>query len=71
MGNPLGDPHPDTLTTRHDLVGMLRGLGQVEQARGEFEAVLAHRRVILGDTHPDTLTTRHDLSNLRQPRAID
>ncbi|MGW1533092.1 tetratricopeptide repeat protein [Streptomyces aureus] len=58
----LGDTHPNTLVTRHNLAGALRDLGEVEQARSELEAVLAHRRSALGDTHPNTLTTRHNLA---------
>ncbi|MFD9587262.1 tetratricopeptide repeat protein [Streptomyces sp. NPDC059980] len=65
----LGDTHPDILTTRHDLAGVLRDLGEVERARSEYEAVLAHRRDVLGDTHPRTLATQSSLANLRQPRA--
>ncbi|SFP93112.1 Tetratricopeptide repeat-containing protein, partial [Saccharomonospora viridis] len=35
------DPHhPNTLTTRHNLAGVLQDLGQLEQARDEFKAVL-------------------------------
>ncbi|MFE9435822.1 tetratricopeptide repeat protein [Streptomyces sp. NPDC006640] len=58
----LGDTHPHTLSTRHELGLVLRDLGEVEQARTELEAVLAHRRAIWGDTHSDTLTARHNLA---------
>ncbi|MFJ5643093.1 tetratricopeptide repeat protein [Streptomyces sp. NPDC093223] len=60
----LGDTHPDTLITRHDLAGVLRDLGEVEGARSEYEAVLAHERDVLSDTHPITLITRHDLAGV-------
>ncbi|MFJ7964400.1 tetratricopeptide repeat protein [Streptomyces sp. NPDC096324] len=60
----LGDTHPDTLSTRHSLAGVLQDLGEVEQAGSELEAVLAHERVALGDTHPDTLITRHNLAGV-------
>ncbi|MFF3963363.1 tetratricopeptide repeat protein [Streptomyces griseorubiginosus] len=36
--------------------------GELDEARSEFEAILAHRRDSLGDTHPDTLTARHELA---------
>ncbi|MET8857649.1 tetratricopeptide repeat protein [Streptomyces sp. NPDC004579] len=42
----------------------LRVKGLYRQARTEFEAILAHRRVVLGDTHPDTLTTWHNLAGV-------
>ncbi|MFI0963657.1 tetratricopeptide repeat protein [Streptomyces sp. NPDC021080] len=47
------------LTARH-----LRAKGLYTQARGEFEAVLAHQRDTLGDTHPNTLTTRNQLGGV-------
>ncbi|MFF1768429.1 tetratricopeptide repeat protein [Streptomyces sp. NPDC058249] len=58
----LGDTHPSTLATRHNLAGVLRELGEVERARGELEAVLAHWRDALGDNHPSTLSARHSLA---------
>ncbi|WP_405992294.1 tetratricopeptide repeat protein [Streptomyces sp. NBC_00986] len=60
----LGDTHPDTLTTRHNLASVLHEQGELEQARSEFEAILAHERVSLGDTHPSTLTVRHELARV-------
>ncbi|MFE2423966.1 tetratricopeptide repeat protein [Streptomyces hokutonensis] len=49
---------------------LVRGL--YDQARSEFEAVLAHRRVSLGDTHPNTLATRNNLAGvLRDQGELD
>ncbi|MFE5031264.1 tetratricopeptide repeat protein, partial [Streptomyces sp. NPDC056683] len=45
------------LAARHLSVKGLYG-----QARAEFEAILAHRRVTLGGTHRDTFTARHNLA---------
>ncbi|WP_093835028.1 tetratricopeptide repeat protein [Streptomyces sp. SolWspMP-5a-2] len=67
----LGDTHPSTLTTRHELARVLHDQGELGRARSEFEAVLTHRRASLGDTHPNTLTTRHELDGLQQLRADD
>ncbi|WP_371598598.1 tetratricopeptide repeat protein [Streptomyces sp. NBC_00564] len=58
----LGDTHPDTLITRHELAAVLSNQGELTQARAEFEAILAIERELLGDTHPDTLITRHELA---------
>ncbi|MQY36158.1 hypothetical protein SRB17_41550 [Streptomyces sp. RB17] len=64
--NALGDTHPQTVLTRHNLAGVLRDLGEVELARSEYEAILAHEREVLGETHPHTLTARHNLAGVLQ-----
>ncbi|MFK4223425.1 tetratricopeptide repeat protein [Streptomyces sp. NPDC019890] len=58
----LGDTHPETLFTRHELARALHAQGELAQARTEFETVLAIERETLGDTHPETLVTRHNLA---------
>ncbi|MFJ8431246.1 tetratricopeptide repeat protein [Kitasatospora sp. NPDC094019] len=60
----LGDDHPHTLATRHNLALVLRELGELTFARAEFEAVLDARRNLRGDTHTATLNTRHELALL-------
>ncbi|WP_328541837.1 FxSxx-COOH system tetratricopeptide repeat protein [Streptomyces sp. NBC_00371] len=54
----------------------LHAHGMYQQARAEFEAVLAHERDHLGETHKDTIATRHrlaqvlhDQGELKQARA--
>ncbi|WP_159055575.1 tetratricopeptide repeat protein, partial [Streptomyces griseorubiginosus] len=56
---------------RHELALVLRDQGELDRARSELEAILAHRRDSLGDTHPDTLSTQRELGDLQQPRAVD
>ncbi|MYQ69420.1 tetratricopeptide repeat protein, partial [Streptomyces sp. SID4950] len=60
----LGDTHPSTLTTRHELARILHDQGELDRARSEFEAILTHRRTSLGDTHPNTLSTRHSMARV-------
>ncbi|MER6921362.1 tetratricopeptide repeat protein [Streptomyces spiralis] len=60
----LGDTHPSTVATRHNLAGVLSDLGALEEARSELEAVLADQRRVLGDTHRETLIARHDLAGV-------
>jgi hypothetical protein len=54
----LGDEHPDTLTTRHELAGVQRARGRLAAAEAEYRAVLDARRRVLGEEHPDTLASR-------------
>ncbi|KUN57523.1 hypothetical protein AQJ46_47450 [Streptomyces canus] len=50
----------------------LLAMGLYDQARSEFEAILAHERVGLGDTHPSTLAARHGLARvLREQGELD
>jgi Tetratricopeptide repeat/Domain of unknown function (DUF4062)/NB-ARC domain len=51
----LGDDHPDTLASAHNLAADLRVLGQYELARQLGEDTLIRRRRVLGADHPDTL----------------
>ncbi|MCI2424411.1 tetratricopeptide repeat protein, partial [Saccharopolyspora sp. K220] len=51
----LGNDHPDTLATRHNLAGVLQGRGELAEAEAEYRAVLRAQQRILGDDHPDTL----------------
>ncbi|GHJ43144.1 tetratricopeptide repeat protein [Catellatospora sp. TT07R-123] len=58
----LGEDHPDTLTSRHNLAVAYRVAGRVAEATALFEQVLADRRRVLGDDHPNTLTSRNNLA---------
>ena len=73
----LGEEHPDTLATMHNLALVLRGQGEHAQARALYEKVLEAWRRILGEEHPDTLATMHNLAlvlrdqgELAQARAL-
>ncbi|MDX3709065.1 tetratricopeptide repeat protein [Streptomyces europaeiscabiei] len=58
----LGDTHPNTLTSRHNLALAYREAGDLERAIPLLEATLAHSEQVLGDTHPNTLTSRNQLA---------
>ncbi|MFC8529240.1 tetratricopeptide repeat protein [Nocardia sp. NPDC057227] len=58
----LGDDHPDTLTTRHNLAYAYQTAGRVGEAIELYERLLTDRRRVLGDDHPNTLATRHNLA---------
>ncbi|MGB8200056.1 MAG: tetratricopeptide repeat protein, partial [Pseudonocardiaceae bacterium] len=58
----LGDDHPQTLRSAHDLATTLASLGEHEQARQLGEDTLTRQRRVLGDDHPQTLRSAHDLA---------
>jgi tetratricopeptide (TPR) repeat protein len=58
----LGEDHPDTLMSWHNLAYAYRSVGRVDEAITGHEKVLAHNRRVLGDGHPDTLVSRSNLA---------
>lgn len=58
----LGENHPDTLASAHNLAADLRILGQAELARDMDQDTLNRRRRLLGENHPDTLASAHNLA---------
>jgi tetratricopeptide (TPR) repeat protein len=58
----LGDDHPHTLTTRHNLALAYRTVGRTTEAIDLYQQVLTDRRRVLGDDHPGTLNARHNLA---------
>ncbi|BEL05659.1 FxSxx-COOH system tetratricopeptide repeat protein [Actinoplanes sichuanensis] len=58
----LGDDHPDTLTTRHNLALAHKEAGRLDEAISQYEQVLADRRRVLGEDDSGTLTTWHNLA---------
>ncbi|WP_433720976.1 tetratricopeptide repeat protein [Actinoplanes sp. CA-051413] len=58
----LGDNHPDTLTSRHNLAGAYQAAGRVAAAIELFEQARTDRQRVLGDDHPDTLASLNDLA---------
>ena len=51
----LGEDHPHTLLSAHNLAADLRALGEVRAARDLAQDVLDRLRRILGEDHPGTL----------------
>jgi hypothetical protein len=62
----LGEDHPDTMHSMHNLALTRRDLGDLQGARELFEQALAGRRRVLGEDHPDTLQSRNDLAEVRR-----
>ena len=64
LKNSLGEGHPDTLTTRHNLAQQIGNQGRYGEAEAEFRAIWEIQRQpdALGEEHPSTLTTRHNLA---------
>jgi tetratricopeptide (TPR) repeat protein len=60
----LGEEHPDTLETMHNLAGVYREQGKFAQAEPLFVRTLEGRRRLLGEEHPDTLLTARVLADL-------
>jgi len=61
----LGDDHPDTLFSIHNLAEVHRALGNLNRARDLHDQALAGRRRTLGDDHPDTLASMKNLAEIR------
>jgi hypothetical protein len=62
----LGDDHPETLTSAHNLASELAALGEYQQARALAEDTLTRRRRVLGDDHPDTHQSVASLQRLHE-----
>ncbi|MEU3979064.1 tetratricopeptide repeat protein [Streptomyces sp. NPDC026672] len=65
----IGEDHPDTLTTRHNLAYTLRDRGLLDQAETVYQGVLAARRRILGEGHQKTLVTRNQLARVHREQG--
>ena len=65
----LGEDHPDTLESAHNLAADLRELGELTAARDLDRDTLERRRRVLGQDHPDTLSSARNLdADLRGTR---
>lgn len=62
----LGNHHPDTLRSIHDLGHLLSSWGKFETAEVYLKEALERRRRVLGDDHPDTLQTMNQLGSTLQ-----
>jgi tetratricopeptide (TPR) repeat protein len=58
----LGEEHPDTLTSMHNLAMMLLAQGDLAGARRLHEHVLDARRRVLSENHPHRLASMHNLA---------
>lgn len=62
----LGDDHPKTLLSMHNLAETLKELGDLEGAHVLHDQALASRQRVLGDEHPDTRTSMKNLAAVRR-----
>ncbi len=53
----LGDQHPATLASIHDMGALLQKAGKLDEAAALFSEALAGRREVLGEDHPATLAS--------------
>jgi len=60
--NIMGNDHPDTLSSMHNLASIYRDQGKWTEAVKMLEEVLAKSKEVLDEDHPDTLTSMHELA---------
>ncbi|WP_439377996.1 FxSxx-COOH system tetratricopeptide repeat protein [Amycolatopsis lexingtonensis] len=60
--NLLGDDHPNTLTSTHNLAVALKDLGEYSQARDLHEGTFARSKRVRGDDDPSTLVSASQLA---------
>src|SRR5262249_47026198 len=58
----LGERHPDTAESLHDLAALLHQMGDLLGAEVLFRRALEVRRDCLGAGHPETLASQHGLA---------
>jgi endogenous inhibitor of DNA gyrase (YacG/DUF329 family) len=62
----LGQHHPQTAQTLHDLARFRQQQGKLDEARSLAERALSIRSQVLGDDHPQTVATRALCTHLVQ-----
>jgi hypothetical protein len=67
----LGEEHPKTLATQHNLAGAYLKMGRRRAAETELKAVLASQERNLGASHSLTRATRKYLKNIKNSRSIN
>ena len=60
----LGDDHPDTAGTYHNMAVVCKNQGQYDKALGYYEKALAIRRAVFGDDHPHTASTYNNMASV-------
>jgi hypothetical protein len=63
----LGQDHPDTLTSAHNLAATLEMLGRHKEALALHQDTYERRRRVLGDDHPHTLASARHLDAPQHP----
>ena len=62
----LGETHPDTLNSRHNLAYAYQTAGRLDEAIPLYERTLAAREQVQGEVHLGTLTSRNNLASAYQ-----
>ena len=65
----LGEEHPITLTSIHNMCGLLAAQGKLAEAEPFFREALEKRRRVLGEEHPDTLKSINNMGVLLQDQG--
>ncbi|UCF33771.1 MAG: tetratricopeptide repeat protein [Phycisphaerales bacterium] len=65
----LGEKHPDTLDSQHNLALLYHDLGRYDEAESLFVKTLETRRQVLGEEDPSTLTSMNSLAGLYNNQA--
>jgi len=65
----LGDIHPNTLLTRHNLAWLLQTRGEYRESEKELRLVRTAQEERLGEDHPHTLTTCANLAWVLQAQG--
>jgi hypothetical protein len=58
----LGENHPDTASSYHNLASSQQAQGKYAQAEPGYTKALTIRRKILGENHPDTVASYNGLT---------
>ncbi|OLN81555.1 Kinesin light chain 1 [Colletotrichum chlorophyti] len=59
----LGEEHPDTLMSMHNLACTWKAQARWEDAIGLLQGCLRHREDVLGMAHPDTMSSASALAS--------
>jgi tetratricopeptide (TPR) repeat protein len=65
----LGEKHPDTFRTRHNLALLYSDQGRYGEAEMLYKRILTNREKLLGEEHPDILVTKYNLAALYVKRG--
>ena len=60
----LGENHPDTLDTMHNLANTYKNQGKYRDAEVLYKQCLDKKKIVLGESHPATLWTLSNLAKL-------
>ncbi len=65
----LGEEHPDTFRTRHNLALLYSDQGRYGEAEALYKQILTNREKLLGEEHPDILLAKYNLAALYVKRG--